>query len=425
MLLRISAITLFTITLIATACFRTSLTTNTSAVVPAPEYNPNSSGLHPEYRIIHEQNNKTKLYFRLPTSELIYLKTDNKQQAQLIAYYEIIPSIQTPVLSDSAFTRLNLTKIPKQTDMIAFLEIKPTEYQTYWLKIKLEDKYSRRTSVSYVKVDTKTKDNSQFYFALNYKTKRPYLKDYMSEKDSVIIQYFNKSVNHLVVKYYDTNFGVSLPPFTELSPRHSKILPDSVFQITCAHGAAVFYPHARGLYRIQADTAENKGLTIVLFDNHYPNFRTSEQLVNGLQYITSDAENMVMNQSTNKKLAVDNFWLKTTNDTERARELLKIWYLRAQYANYYFPSYKEGWKTDRGMIYMVFGPPQVVEFSETGERWTYTEKADFQPIHFIFKRNDSNVSDQDLTLVRDNSYQSFWYEAVETWRQGIVYHYSP
>ena len=40
---------------------------------------------------------------------------------------------------------------------------------------------------------------------------------------------------------------------------------------------------------------------------------------------------------------------------ERAKELIKNYYGRLQHANLFFTSYLEGWKTDRGMIFMIFG----------------------------------------------------------------------
>ncbi len=394
-------------------------------VSPTTDYNPSARALHPEFKAYHESNGRTKLYFKLSVSEIFYLKVDTKEQAQLTAHYEILSSTDNPVLIDSAYTRFTIPKVAKQSEIVAFIDIKATDSLRFWLKVKLEDRYSRKTSTTYIKIDKNTTDHSQNFLSLNYATKKPYFLDYMTDSDSVIIQNNTRILKKLYVKYYDRNFSVPMPPFSELHQTQSKISPDSVYEILCQNGAAIFYPKKSGLYRIQTDTTANLGVTKVIFNKNYPYFKTSADLLQAVQYISTDNEFMLMAQSANKKLAVDNFWLRASNDTERARELVKVWYNRATYANIYFTSYKEGWKTDRGMIYMVFGPPQIVERSETGERWTYTEKSDYQPIHFIFKQNDSRVSEQDLVLMRDNSYQTFWYEAVETWRQGSVYQYSP
>ena len=73
------------------------------------------------------------------------------------------------------------------------------------------------------------------------------------------------------------------------------------------------------------------------------------------------------------KLEIDNFWLKTSGSTERARELIKIYYNRVKYANEYFTSDREGWKTDRGMIYVLFGPPAKLYKSDNEEKWVYIQ----------------------------------------------------
>ena len=58
--------------------------------------------------------------------------------------------------------------------------------------------------------------------------------------------------------------------------------------------------------------------------------------------------------SDNRKIALDNFWLGFTNNVERSRELVRIYYNRVLYANYFFSSYKEGWQNrQRNDIYYI------------------------------------------------------------------------
>jgi len=40
-------------------------------------------------------------------------------------------------------------------------------------------------------------------------------------------------------------------------------------------------------------------------------------------------------------------------------------------ANYFFTSYKPGWMTDRGMIYIVLGPPVILHKGDDFEEWIY------------------------------------------------------
>ena len=47
-------------------------------------------------------------------------------------------------------------------------------------------------------------------------------------------------------------------------------------------------------------------------------------------------------------------------------ELMEEYYIRVNYVNEYFNmSWKEGWETDFGMIYILFGPPDRIERSNS------------------------------------------------------------
>ncbi|MBI5464337.1 MAG: GWxTD domain-containing protein, partial [Ignavibacteriales bacterium] len=56
------------------------------------------------------------------------------------------------------------------------------------------------------------------------------------------------------------------------------------------------------------------------------------------------------------------FWKKRDPDPTTPRnELMDEYYSRVEYANHVFGSYVEGWRTDRGMVYIRYGPPDNVE----------------------------------------------------------------
>jgi len=56
------------------------------------------------------------------------------------------------------------------------------------------------------------------------------------------------------------------------------------------------------------------------------------------------------------------FWAKHDPDPKTPRnELMEEYYSRVAVANKSFSQYMEGWKTDRGMVYIRFGPPQSID----------------------------------------------------------------
>lgn len=74
------------------------------------------------------------------------------------------------------------------------------------------------------------------------------------------------------------------------------------------------------------------------------------------------------------------FWKKRdpTPETEY-NELMEEYYQRVEYANKNFSHYVDGWKTDRGMVFIIFGVPSNIERhpfdvdSKPYEVWTYYE----------------------------------------------------
>jgi GWxTD domain-containing protein len=70
---------------------------------------------------------------------------------------------------------------------------------------------------------------------------------------------------------------------------------------------------------------------------------------------------------------VEQFWLRRdpTPDTPE-NEYKEEHYRRIAYANEHFASRLPGWKTDRGRIYIVYGPPdEIAAHPGTLEQWRY------------------------------------------------------
>lgn len=65
-----------------------------------------------------------------------------------------------------------------------------------------------------------------------------------------------------------------------------------------------------------------------------------------------------------KRRLFEEFWreLDPTPGTLK-NELMEEYYRRVEYADVNFASYREGWKTDRGMLYIVLGPPDDIDRS--------------------------------------------------------------
>src|SRR6202522_940305 len=87
-------------------------------------------------------------------------------------------------------------------------------------------------------------------------------------------------------------------------------------------------------------------------------------------YIITDEERKAfkrLSTDDEREELIEQFWLRRdpTPDTEE-NEYKEEHYRRIAYANEHFPSGIPGWKTDRGRIYIVYGPPDEIDDHSSG-----------------------------------------------------------
>ena len=189
---------------------------------------------------------------------------------------------------------------------------------------------------------------------------------------------------------------------------------DSVFVL---EPNTVYTPAQTGLYFFQADSTSTDGISVVVADPNFPKPREISDLTEPLVYITTRSEYKNLKENLNSKSAFDKFWLSTVGSPEKAKVSIRDFYQNVETANTLFTSYKEGWKTDRGMIYIVMGPPLAVTKQERSETWTYQDRSG-EPLEFVFKKVQNIFSNNHYELFRDEAYERTWFLAVDRWRNG-------
>ena len=86
-------------------------------------------------------------------------------------------------------------------------------------------------------------------------------------------------------------------------------------------------------------------------------------------------------------------------------------------------TYKEGWKTDRGMIYIMFGSPIFIDTQLGHEVWRYSYDDRDGLDLFVFNRRRLYASEgmfETFLLEREPYYESAWRRALHRWRRGEV-----
>jgi GWxTD domain-containing protein len=89
-----------------------------------------------------------------------------------------------------------------------------------------------------------------------------------------------------------------------------------------------------------------------------------------VSYIISDEERRAFRTLSNdeeRDAFIENFWLRRNpNPDSPENEFREEHYRRIAYANEHYPAGKPGWKTDRGRIYISWGPPDSIDSHPSG-----------------------------------------------------------
>lgn len=153
----------------------------------------------------------------------------------------------------------------------------------------------------------------------------------------------------------------------------------------------------------------------------FPELVNVYDLIEASRYIATVSEFKALTTAEHPKQALDDFWMKCGDTPEKSRELIKTYYGRVEEANRYFSGLLEGWRTDRGMVHIVMGPPNRVSRDNWGEYWIYGDEASNNNLTFRFRKKQHPIDNNVYILERSSMYRMTWETFVTSWRNGRVY----
>jgi GWxTD domain-containing protein len=90
-----------------------------------------------------------------------------------------------------------------------------------------------------------------------------------------------------------------------------------------------------------------------------------DRAIEQLEYIAKDNEMAELKSGATlaeKQQKFLEFWKKRSlNPNAPRNEKMALYYARVEYANKHFTRYREGWRTDMGLVFILLGPPSNVE----------------------------------------------------------------
>ena len=240
----------------------------------------------------------------------------------------------------------------------------------------------------------------------------PLFKEYRQKEKPLLIQGVDTSYT---LFFYKEDFDAASPPMSA-SAGNAPALEVTNTRLLSPNSLLSF--SEEGLYFIQHDTSQLSGRSFRITNTFFPEVATLEDLSGPIRYISTEEEWNRLKGTNFSKTEIDRFWLKVAQTEERARSIIRNYYERVALANRFFTNYKEGWKTDQGMIYILYGNPDVVRALPEKEEWIYRQTADIPEIKFTFVRVKNPFTDRHLVLLRKKNYTKTHYQIVSQWRKG-------
>jgi len=384
-------------------------------------YNPSKNRLYPEYFVFNTNSGKSRLYTKIYFSGIRFIPTDNTNRnfkGKIKIKYAVYSPENLDLIIDSASNVYNIIKHKKQNNIITYIDINANLLNEYYLKITTTDLFRRVSTQDFIFISNENSSKQNFLIT-SKENNYPYFKNYFRKGHNFSIKHKNP-VDSIYIKYFIDTVAIPYPPFSSMNRDTLFETYDSIWSVS-GNSPIQFKEEKMGLYFFQTDKTSKKGLSLINKTNNYPFIKQSNEMLYPLQYLTSTNEFKNLYESSNKKLAIDRFWLSCGENIQRSRELIKIFYNRTLYANIHFSSFTEGWRTDRGMIYLVFGPPKAVKKTAKKEEWIYSDKFNSKMLIFVFNKTDCYFSDNDYILERNLDFKRFWFDAIKSWRAGKVY----
>lgn len=384
-------------------------------------YDGDKALLDPDFVIGHTNDSVSYFDFRINSNELLYLQNPKSgyHRAEFRIRYEVISDMEARTLLDSTVILYHDSSLEVQSKIISGrIEMKPSTRASSILKIDLADNNRGTTLREFYEIDRRNHNCRQFFTVSKAGTNEAQESELVNGADSYTINHNLSKYRRATVRYYGREFPIAPPPFSVEPERSFDFAADSTFQYT--FGQPVQFKQ-QGFYHFQVIDSIKDGFTLFNFKEGFPKVKKIDDLVTPLRILNSKNEFKKITEAEDTKLAIDRFWLKVAGDRQRARAMIEKYYGRVQEANEYFSSHVEGWKTDRGLIYLIYGPPNTMYKNSRSEIWIYGEEGNISSLNFNFARMQNPFTDRDYKLDRSPIFKNSWYQAVDSWRQGRIY----
>lgn len=366
---------------------------------------------------IHNMNDSiSNLHLFFDTDQLLFSKnSENQFIARYSISYKVYTNYNNNNIIDSSQIHYSITQDrnhPKQKNHN--IKVFAPLGTNYIVQIIFTDENRglEKSIFNSLKKENLTSSNYFKIESLNGKTTGYY------QKDSFNVYPQSNSIKYLKVLTFKRQHFIAPKPH-DLSysfrflgePDSSWILPVQSKQ------SITLPPLLNGFYHFIPDTNSKKGFSVFYSETEHPKITNLQDAIGAMGYLLPQKEYARLITSTSPRVSFEIEWKKIGGGKERARNLIREYYKSVATANELFTSYKPGWSTDRGMVYIVYGPPKIVYRYDEAEIWIYGEENNLLSDVFKFQKIDSSIAENIYVLERNINYKVNWNRMVTSWKE--------
>ena len=396
-------------------------------------YNPTKSLINPRYNVINQTDESSDLSVRFSTGDLFFSEANPQgvPMASVLLTVKLYSIGQAKALVDTAVLNLSITKEVGRQEYIYHIPLKVEKGTEYLAEIKILDRLRLLVAQDFVQFNTLSYYNRYNFRVVSHFDKNELFTPVLRLDEYVNLIYSHGHTDSLFISFYKPFKEVPDPPSMLLPEKTLDYDPQRVVALPYSDTLPMMFPR-EGIFLCSVDRNIKDGFTFLNLGTTYPKSTTPDVMIEPLSYLASQDEMTELRTAVKPKAALDAFWIKCGGNVDKARELIRIYYTRVLYSNYYFTSFKEGWRSERGMIYIIYGPPDKVYKTSEGESWGYKKPViksrwggrftvSDSYLFFNFKKRINIFTDNDFYLSRSETLVTFWDKAIASWRKGIVF----
>jgi GWxTD domain-containing protein len=396
-------------------------------------YNPTKNQINPRYNIFNQSDEASVLSIKFFATDLFFSEANPKgvPTAQMLFNIKLYNTSQGRHLVDTAVYNVSIVKENNRPEYVYDIPLKVETGNDYTVEIRLLDRLRLSVVQAFVTFNTLSYNNRYNFKVVGHFDKNELFNPVLKVDEYVNLLYSRGHIDSLFISYFKPFKEVPDPPSMILPEKLLDYEPDKVVGLHYSDTLPMMFPR-EGIYHCTTGRNIREGYTFFNMGTTYPAMRSPEVMIEPLAYLASADEMDSLRLSPKQKMALDEFWIKLGGNVDKARELIRIYYTRVLYSDFYFTSFKEGWRSERGMIYVIYGPPDKVYKTIEGENWGYRKpviksswggrysvKEDY--LFFNFKKRDNLYSDNDYYLSRNETLVTYWDKAIASWRKGVVF----